>query len=173
VPCSTGEWVRGLDELGQPWTLVDRKQSIALRAARGLTWAVPITADLGNGLPIKNGSQDLLLCVHALYVLRDQAFQLRRFADRLKPGGALVLVTFDRDETVGDFARRVRQGHGVATMLSMLPWKTLDRLWTPTWATYLDGAALDAALSEAGLEITSCRAVFAGTSTLRVARRPV
>lgn len=170
VPCSTGEWVRRLADLGRPWTLLDVSQRAVRRAARGLVRPVPITADLSNGLPIPEGSQDVVLCVHALHVLPRQAFQLRRFADRLKPGGALVLVTFDRDETVGVFAGRVRVDHGLATMLSVLPWKVLDRLWTGQ-ACYPDGGELDAALQTAGLDVVSSRPVFAGTSTLRVARR--
>ena len=171
IPCSTGEWVRPLADLGRPWTLVDVSPASLAWASRGLPGCEGLVVDLAGELPLPPGSQDLVLCVHALHVLPEPARQLERFADLLGPGGVLVLVTFDADETVAGFARRVRRDHGRRVALSMLPWKVLDRLWTGP-ARYDAATELERALEAAGLEVRVRLPVFAGTSTLRVARAP-
>ena len=172
VPCSTGEWLRPIADLGAPWTLVDISEPVMERAARGLEPAKRLVVDLADRLPIDAPPQGLIVCVHALHVLPDPAFQLRRLAALLQPGGSLLLVTFDRDEGIRAFVGRVRRGHGLATAVGMLPWKVLDRLWTGT-TCYLSAAELRDALDAAGLVVHRSEAVFAGVSTLTVAGRPV
>lgn len=171
VPCSTGEWLAPIADLGAPWTLIDVDPGVLGRAARALGSPVRIVADLSLRLPIAPESQDLLLCVHALHVLPDQQAQLARFAVALRRGGVLVLVAFGVDEGVLGFAARVARGSGGWTMLSMLPWKLLDRLWTRR-ASYASATDIASTLRALGLDVVSCRPVFAGTSSITVARRP-
>lgn len=167
VPASTGDWVPPLS--GVQWTLIDCNNPALAMAQRRLPGCLPRRADLGEELPLPSGSQDLILCVHSLHALPDPPQQLRRFADRLAPGGHLVLVTFDGPETFRAFRARMRR-QGTASF-GMSVWKWLDVRITGT-ASYLPDAELCAVLTGCGLQAAAPpRSVFEGTSTLRVLQR--
>lgn len=97
-----------------------------------------VAAD-AHALPLRAGSADLIWCVAALGLLRDQALALRQAARALRPGGTLVVAV------AGERWVRLRHGARRAGLTRPLP---ADGL----------GAELCEALEGAGLGATDLAA---------------
>jgi len=101
-----GAFTRALVELLGPSGKVyavdrDRRALAALERWAGpvATRVIPVVADFSGPLElpaIEEAALDGLLCANALHFVRDADLVLARRASRLRPGGRVVLVEYDR-----------------------------------------------------------------------------
>ncbi len=126
VGCGTGRLTRELSRVVPHVTGVDRdEQSIAV--ARSLAGPADIEYRCGDflGLPLEPGSFDLVTAVASLHHMDAEA-ALRRMADLLRPGGALVVI---------GLARNGWSLRGLAFLVPAVVSNRIVLLWRrPPWA---------------------------------------
>jgi ubiquinone/menaquinone biosynthesis C-methylase UbiE len=128
------------------------------------------------------GTADLVICVHALYAMPQQAERLRDLRRLLRPGGLLYLVDLGRPMNVPDWSRymfsEIRKEHGLAGALRVF-WKgrevakqnkaILDAQKKCIYWMHREGELASAA-AEAGFTILRQQTVYRGYSDLLVCR---
>lgn len=128
------------------------------------------------------GTADLVICVHALYVMPAPERRLRDMRRLLRSGGYLYLVDLGRHMNVGDWRRylfsRLKEEHGLVGALRIF-WQGREIAkqnehilkaqkegvyWTHS------GAEIASAVRAAGFEIVRQKSVYRGYSDLLVCR---
>lgn len=128
------------------------------------------------------GTADLVISIHSLYAMPDQAQRLGDLRRLLRPGGLLYLVDLGRPMNVGDWRRylfaHLRKEHGLAGALrvfwqgreiakqnaAILKAQKQGVYWTHT------EAEIAAAATRAGFDILRQKAVYRGYSDLLLCR---
>ncbi|GAA3675554.1 hypothetical protein GCM10022237_38870 [Nocardioides ginsengisoli] len=111
VATGTGLMLRALTPVWRGERVgVDRSPGMLRVARAALPPDVALVLADAAGLPLPDGSADLLTCVTALHLLPDPAAAFAEWRRVLRPGGHLVTATFgpapDAQETRRDFERR-------------------------------------------------------------------
>jgi len=101
--CGRGDWLSRMREEGLAPVGVEPE---APRAERARTFAPVAVAD-GQRLPLRDGSIDLVWCIHVLHHLEDPVTALAEVRRVLRPGGHLILAETVEDNPVIRLGRRV------------------------------------------------------------------
>ncbi len=101
--CGRGDWLSRMREDGLVAVGVEPE---APRATVARTHAPVAVAD-GQRLPLRDGSVDLVWCIHVLHHLEDPAAALREIRRVLRAGGHLILAETVEDNPVVRVGRRV------------------------------------------------------------------
>lgn len=125
---------------------------------------------------------DLVICVHALYAMPDQAQRLNDLRRLLKPGGYLYLVDLGRYMDVADWRSylfaALRKKHGLKEALKIF-WqgRQVAKQNSAIYKAQKEGvywthneAEFAAAVSAAGFDIVRQQSVYRGYSDLLVCR---
>jgi ubiquinone/menaquinone biosynthesis C-methylase UbiE len=121
-------------------------------------------ADLARGGTFPEGSFDLVVNIHSLYVQPDPQRLLKEVHRVLKPGGRAVFVNFTRRVWLRSTVRDVKRREGTRAALRCLLWVLPNSIFEATRKRvrpqYWEEAEFTANLRAAGFEVLELRRTF-------------
>jgi ubiquinone/menaquinone biosynthesis C-methylase UbiE/CheY-like chemotaxis protein len=136
-----------------------------------------VEANVIEGVPIESGSADVVACVNLLYALREPEKALAEIHRILKPGGYVVITTFNGNVLLskGDFMAKIHERFSSKEASHVEFWKDSNDLANLSSdvieSSYFSQETLAAKMTEAGFEVEDVRETFLGNSSVAVGRK--
>jgi SAM-dependent methyltransferase len=136
-----------------------------------------IEANVVEGVPIESCTADVVACVNLLYALKEPERALLEIHRILKPGGYVVITTFNSNVLLpkNEFMARVHERFGPDEAKDVEFWKDSNDLANMSSdvikSSYFSQETLAAKMAAVDLDVEDVRETFLGNSSISVGKK--